>query len=203
MLKPFENHILILCIKDPEKTTGGLWIPDVAKGKERPRRGVIVRVGPGAKRGPNGTRITMELAGCEGMTVIYDEFSICKEAGDLIIEDKKHVLVNEDGVIGILDDNGVALEPTHDRVLVRPAEQTTVTAGGIVIPDVAKEKPLTGQVVAAGPGKRDDRDVLVPLDVGPEDTVLFGKYSGTKLRLGEAELVLLREEDIYAKLDGE
>ena len=86
--------------------------------------------------------------------------------------------------------------PLHDRVVVRRIEQDEKTAGGIIIPDTAKEKPSQGEVVATGPGGRDEAGKLVPLDVKVGDKVLFGKWSGTEVKLDGEELLIMKESDI-------
>jgi chaperonin GroES len=93
----------------------------------------------------------------------------------------------------------VNLTPLHDRVIVKRIEEKESVRGGIIIPDTAKEKPQEGQVVAAGPGKR-EKGELVPLDVKVGDRVLFGKYSGTEIKIEDEDLLILREEEILAKL---
>jgi chaperonin GroES len=95
----------------------------------------------------------------------------------------------------------VNLTPLHDRVIVRRIEEKESVRGGIIIPDSAKEKPMEGEIIAAGPGKR-EKGELVPLDVKPGDRVLFGKYSGTEIKIEDEELLILREEEILAKLSG-
>jgi chaperonin GroES len=95
----------------------------------------------------------------------------------------------------------VNLTPLHDRVIVKRIEEKETVRGGIIIPDTAKEKPQEGQVVAVGPGKR-EKGELVPLDVKPGDRVLFGKYSGTEIKIEDEDLLILREEEILAKLSG-
>ena len=87
----------------------------------------------------------------------------------------------------------VKVTPLHDRVIVKPAKAEEKTAGGIIIPDTAKEKPQRGTVVAAGPGKKDE-----PVTVKVGDTVLYGKYSGTEISLEGDELLIMRESDILA-----
>ena len=86
--------------------------------------------------------------------------------------------------------------PLHDRVLVRRIEEEEKTAGGIIIPDTAKEKPSEGEVVAIGPGKRNDRGDLIAMDIKAGDRVLFGKWSGTEVKLGGEELLIMGESDI-------
>jgi chaperonin GroES len=91
--------------------------------------------------------------------------------------------------------------PLHDRVLIRRVESEEKTAGGIIIPDTAKEKPMEGEVVAAGPGARGDDGKLQPMDVKAGDRVLFGKWSGTEVKLDGEELIIMKESDIMGVLD--
>lgn len=90
----------------------------------------------------------------------------------------------------------VNIRPLHDRVVVRRLEEETKSAGGIVIPDTAKEKPIQGEIIAVGNGKILENGEIRPLDVKPGDKVLFGKYSGTEVKLGNEEVLVMREEDI-------
>jgi chaperonin GroES len=91
--------------------------------------------------------------------------------------------------------------PLHDRVVVRRLEAEEKTAGGIIIPDTAKEKPQQGEVVAVGPGGRDESGKLIPLDVKAGDRVLFGKWSGTEVKIDGEELLIMKESDIMGVLD--
>jgi chaperonin GroES len=86
--------------------------------------------------------------------------------------------------------------PLHDRVVVKRIEAEDKTAGGIIIPDTAKEKPMQGQIVAVGPGGRDENGKLIPIDVKAGDKVLFGKWSGTEVKLDGDELLIMKESDI-------
>ena len=88
--------------------------------------------------------------------------------------------------------------PLHDRVVVKRVEEDTKTKGGIIIPDTVKEKPQEGEVIAVGSGARDDSGKIVPLDVKVGDKILFGKYSGTTVKIDGEELLVMREEDIMA-----
>ena len=90
--------------------------------------------------------------------------------------------------------------PLHDRVVVRRVEEDTKTTGGIIIPDSAQEKPMQGEVVAVGAGARDDAGKLVALDVKPGDQVLFGKWSGTEVKIDGEELLIMKESDILGVL---
>jgi chaperonin GroES len=92
------------------------------------------------------------------------------------------------------------LTPLHDRVLVRPSKPEEVTSGGIIIPDTAKEKPMQGEIIAAGPGKTNDDGKLTALQVKVGDSVLYGKYSGTEVSVNGEDLLIMRESDIFAVL---
>ncbi len=92
----------------------------------------------------------------------------------------------------------ISLKPLGNRVVVEPIEQEEVTAGGIVLPETAKEKPQRGKVLAAGPGERNDKGDRVALDVSEGDTVLFAKYAGTEFKLDGKKLLILRESDLLA-----
>jgi chaperonin GroES len=92
--------------------------------------------------------------------------------------------------------------PLHDRVVVRRVEEDTKTAGGIIIPDTAKEKPMQGEIVAVGPGARDEQGKVVPLDVKAGDRVLFGKWSGTEVKIDGQDLLIMKESDILGVIEG-
>jgi chaperonin GroES len=90
----------------------------------------------------------------------------------------------------------IGVRPLHDRVLVRRTAEETKTAGGIIIPDTAKEKPQRGEIVATGKGRVTEDGKVTPLDVKTGDKILFGKYSGTELKLNGEEYLMMKEEDI-------
>ena len=91
--------------------------------------------------------------------------------------------------------------PLHDRVVRRRIEEVGKTSGGIIIPDTAKEKPMEGEIVAAGPGGRNEAGALVPLDVKAGDRILFGKWSGTEIKLDGEDLLVMKESDIMGIID--
>ena len=91
--------------------------------------------------------------------------------------------------------------PLHDRVVVKRVDEDTKTKGGIIIPETAQEKPMQGKIIAVGPGARDESGKLVPLDVKKGDTVLFGKWSGTEVKIDGNELLIMKESDIMGVLD--
>ena len=92
--------------------------------------------------------------------------------------------------------------PLHDRVVVRRLEEEQKTAGGIIIPDTAKEKPMQGEILAVGPGARNDKGEIAPLDVKAGDRVLFGKWSGTEVKSDGEELLIMKESDIMGIIEG-
>src|ERR1043165_3270511 len=95
----------------------------------------------------------------------------------------------------------MGFRPLHDRVVVRRVEAEEKTLGGIIIPDTAKEKPMEGEVVAVGPGARDESGKVQPLDVKVGDRVLFGKWSGTEVKLDGEDLIIMKEADIMGIVD--
>ncbi|MER8630578.1 MAG: co-chaperone GroES [Mesorhizobium sp.] len=95
----------------------------------------------------------------------------------------------------------MAFRPLHDRILVRRIDAEEKTAGGIIIPDTAKEKPQEGEVLAVGPGARDDGGKLVELDVRVGDRILFGKWSGTEIRLDGQDLLVMKESDVMGVIE--
>ncbi len=94
----------------------------------------------------------------------------------------------------------ISIKPLGNRIVVEPIEQEEITAGGIVLPETAKEKPQKGEVLAVGPGERNEKGDYMPLEVEEGDTVLFAKYSGTEIKYDGKKLLIMRENDILAKL---
>ena len=99
------------------------------------------------------------------------------------------------------DSMAMKIRPLHDRILVKRLEEQEVKKGGIIIPDTAKEKPQEGKVIAAGNGKVGDDGKKIPLDVKAGDRILFGKYSGSEVKIEDDEYLILREEDVLAILE--
>jgi len=91
--------------------------------------------------------------------------------------------------------------PLHDRVVIRRLDAEAKSAGGIMIPDTAQEKPMEGEVVAAGPGARNEQGQIVPLEVKPGDRILFGKWSGTEVKLDGEELLIMKEQDVMGIIE--
>ena len=91
--------------------------------------------------------------------------------------------------------------PLHDRVVVKRVEEDTKTKGGIIIPDTAQEKPMQGEIIAVGPGGRDEAGKLIPIDLKAGDIILFGKWSGTEVKIDGVDLLIMKESDIMGVLD--
>jgi chaperonin GroES len=100
------------------------------------------------------------------------------------------------------EDNAMKFRPLHDRVVVRRIESDEKTAGGIIIPDTAKEKPQEGEIIGVGPGARDEAGKLIPLDVKVGDRILFGKWSGTEVKLDGEDLLIMKESDVMGVVEG-
>ena len=98
--------------------------------------------------------------------------------------------------------NKLKLKPLGGRVIVEPIEQEEMTAGGIILPETAKEKPQEGKILAAGPGERDEDGERIPMEVQVGDKVLYAKYSGTEVKMDGKKVLILRESDILAVIDG-
>lgn len=99
-----------------------------------------------------------------------------------------------------MEDYSMNIKPLGDRVVIKPVEADEKTKGGIILPDTAKEKPVVGEVVAIGPGRKSDDGKVIELDVKVGDRVLYGKYSGTETTIGGEELLIMRESDLFAIL---
>jgi chaperonin GroES len=95
----------------------------------------------------------------------------------------------------------MTVRPLHDRLLIKRVEEKETIKGGIIIPDTAKEKPQEGEVIAVGNGKKTEEGKVVPLDVKAGDRILFGKYSGTEIKIEEQEYLILREDEVLGVLD--
>ncbi len=93
------------------------------------------------------------------------------------------------------------LKPLGDRLVVKPQEQLQVTASGLALPETAKEKPQQGEVIAVGPGRRDDNGNRVPMDIAVGDTVLYAKYGGTEVKMGDDKYLVMKESDILAVVE--
>jgi chaperonin GroES len=112
------------------------------------------------------------------------------------------LLLSKKDISNIFVEDYMQFRPLHDRVVVKRIDAESKTTGGIIIPDTAKEKPQTGEITAVGPGGRDEAGKLIPIDLKVGDKVLFGKWSGTEVKLDGVELLIMKESDIMGVLDG-
>ncbi|KAK9808992.1 hypothetical protein WJX72_007519 [[Myrmecia] bisecta] len=191
---------LVLCkVGDAEeKTTGGVLLPTAAQTK--PTSGDIVALGDG-RVGDKTQEFSLKV----GETVLYSKFGI--GVTDLEIEDVLHILIREDDCIGIMPRSGATaddipkLRPVGDRVLIKVQEAADVTAGGVMLPDAAKEKPISGTVVAVGPGKRSEDGSRKAMKVAEGDHVLYFKYAGDAMETPKGEkYTVVHESDVLCKL---
>lgn len=139
-----------------------------------------------------------------GETILYSKFGF--GSTDLTIQGAEHILISEDDVIGVMPRSGAtaddipALKPIGDRVLLKISEQNEVTMGGVILPDAAKEKPLSGTVVRCGPGRIDKDGKRKPTKVSEGDKVVYFKYAGDAMETSSGEkYVVLNESDILCK----
>lgn len=190
---------LVLCkVADAEEQTkGGIMLPGSAQTK--PTSGDIVALGDGRVNG-NTQQFTLEV----GQTIIYSKFGI--GSTDLDIQGQLHTMLREDDCIGIMPKSNATasdipeLKPVGDRVLIKIQEQTSVTAGGLVLPETARERPQSGSVVRTGPGKREKDGSRKTPKVKEGDTVLYFKYAGEAMETPEGtQYVVVHEQDILCK----
>jgi chaperonin GroES len=100
-------------------------------------------------------------------------------------------------------DSNMKVKPLHDRILIKRVEEKETVKGGIIIPDTAKEKPQEGEVIAVGGGKKTEEGKVIPLDVKAGDRILFGKYSGTEIKIDDVEYLIIREDEVLGILEAE
>jgi chaperonin GroES len=128
-------------------------------------------------------------------------FAIDLSSSALVALSRGECQSQSDGALRRPQEEHMQFRPLHDRVVVRRIEAEEKTKGGIIIPDTAKEKPQEGEIIAAGPGARDESGKLVPLDVKAGDRVLFGKWSGTEVRIDGEDLLIMKESDIMGVVE--
>jgi chaperonin GroES len=180
-----------------EATTGGVLLPTAAQ--TRPTSGDVVAVGDG-RVGEN----TQDMSLQAGQTVLYNKFGI--GTTDVSVKGTLHTLIREDDCIGIMPHSNATaadipeLKPAGDRVLLKVRESAEVTSGGLMLPDSAREKPISGTVVRVGPGKREKDGTRRTPKVKEGDTVLYFKYAGDNLETPSGEkFIVVHEEDILCK----
>lgn len=195
------DRVLVKVADQEQKTKGGILLPVAAQ--KRPTSGDVVSLGDG--RMADGSVRSFYLK--EGQTVLYSKFGFMYT--DIKMGEEEFILIREDDIIGTLPrssavaDDIPELQPLADRVLVEVEDTADVTIGGVVLPDSAKERPLSGTVVRTGPGKYDKgaEGQRKPMTVQPGDKVLYFKYAGDNMETPSgAKYIVLREDDILSRL---
>ncbi|XP_024360177.1 20 kDa chaperonin, chloroplastic [Physcomitrium patens] len=191
-LKPLGDRILVKIQAAEEKSMGGILLPTSAQTK--PQGGEVVAVGDGKTLGDK----KLESAVKSGAQIVYSKFA----GTELDFNGEPHLLLKEDDVVGLLATDDVKdLEPANDRVLIRVTELESKTAGGVLLTENAKEKPVIGTVVATGPGAYGEDGERKPLEVQKGNTVLYSKYAGNDFKGKDGtQYVVLRVQDILAVL---
>jgi len=194
---PKGDLVLAKVAEMEDKTTGGIVLPTSAQ--KRPTSGDVVALGDG-QVGTKQHEFTLKV----GETVLYSKFGL--GATDLTIKGEEHILIREDDVIGIMPQSNAtaddipALRPVGDRILVKVKEQGEVTMGGVILPDSAKERPLSGTVVRCGAGKMGDDGKRKAPKVVEGDSIIYFKYAGDAMETPSGEkYVVLHEGDILCK----
>ncbi|GBF92721.1 hypothetical protein Rsub_05090 [Raphidocelis subcapitata] len=197
---PKGDRVLVKVAAQEEKTRGGILLPVSAQ--KRPTSGDVVSLGDG--RLGDGTVKPFTLK--EGQTVLYSKFGFMYQ--DVKMGGDEYILIREDDVIGVMPRSNAQaedipeLQPLADRVLVRIEDTADVTLGGVVLPDSAKERPLSGTVVRVGPGKFDQEAEggRTKIGVAPGDRVLYFKYAGDNMETPAGEkFIVLRSDDCLCK----
>eukprot|EP00246_Nothoceros_aenigmaticus_P016890 TRINITY_DN7911_c0_g1_i1.p1 TRINITY_DN7911_c0_g1~~TRINITY_DN7911_c0_g1_i1.p1 ORF type:complete len:289 (+),score=53.69 TRINITY_DN7911_c0_g1_i1:99-869(+) len=191
-LKPLGDRILVKIETTEEKSRGGILLPSTAQTK--PQGGQVVAVGEGKTIGDKKIAPGVK----NGNSIVYSKYA----GTEVEFDGADHLLLKEDDVIGLLESEDVKdLQPLNDRVLIKVEEAEDKTAGGVLLTDSAKEKPVIGTVVSAGPGTVGEDGIRKPLEVSAGNTVLYSKYSGNDFKSKDGtEYVVLRAPDVLAIL---
>lgn len=191
-LKPLGDRVLVKIQVQEEKTTGGILLPTSAQSK--PQGGEVVEVGEGKSIGDK----KLELSVSKGDQIIYSKFAGTEvefNGGDFL-------LLKEDDIVGLLTGDDIKeLKPLNDRVLIKVKEAESKSAGGVLLTDSAKEKPVIGEIIAAGSGTYGEDGTKKPLELVPGNTVLYSKYAGNDFKGKDgSQFVVLRASDVLAVL---
>lgn len=191
-LKPLGDRILVKIQNVEEKSMGGILLPTSAQTK--PQGGEVVAVGEGRTVGDKKLAPAVKT----GAQVVYSKYA----GTEVEFNGEAHLLLKEDDVVGLLSTDDVKdLEPANDRVLIQVTEMESKTAGGVLLTDSAKEKPVIGTVVATGPGAYGEDGERKPLEVSKGNTVLYSKYAGNDFKGKDGtQYVVLRVSDVLAVL---
>lgn len=194
---PKGDLVLTKVADAEEKTTGGILLPTASQ--KKPTSGDVIELGDGST-GAKKHEFQLKV----GDTIIYSKFGI--GVTDVQFQDAEHALLKEDDVIGILPRSGATaadlpeIRPLGDRVLLKVQEQADVSAGGVLLPSSAKERPISGRVIRTGPGKLDKDGKRKPIDVQEGDQVLYFKYAGDPMETPDgSKFVVVHENDLLCK----
>jgi chaperonin GroES len=191
-LKPLGDRILVKIQSVEEKSAGGILLPSTAQTK--PQGGEVVAVGDGRTVGDKKLEISVK----SGAKVVYSKFA----GTEVEFNGESHLLLKEDDLVGLLSGDDIKeLQPLNDRVLIQVSEAESKTAGGILLTESAKEKPVIGTVIATGPGTYGEDGERKPLDISSGNQVLYSKYAGNEFKNKDGfQYVVLRASDILAIL---
>jgi chaperonin GroES len=191
-LKPLGDRLLVKISNTEEKSSGGILLPTSAQSK--PQGGEVVEVGEGRKIGDK----TLELSVKKGDQVVYSKFA----GTEVDFNGEDFLLLKEEDIVGLLSTDDIKdLKPANDRVLIKVKEAESKTAGGVLLTDSAKEKPVVGDVIAAGPGTYGEDGEKKPLELKEGNTVLYSKYAGNDFKGKDgSQFVVLRASDVLAVL---
>ncbi|EFJ28704.1 hypothetical protein SELMODRAFT_147159 [Selaginella moellendorffii] len=191
-LKPLGDRVLVKIQASEEKSDGGIILPTTTQTK--PQSGEVVEVGEGKKIGEKSVPSCVTV----GNTIVYSKYA----GTEIQFNGADHILLKEDDVIGLLSTEDIKdLKPVNDRVLIKVAEAEDKTAGGVLLTDSVKEKPVIGEVVAVGPGSYGEDGTRKPLEVSIGDNVLYSKYAGNEFKNKDnSQYVVMRVSDLLAIL---
>ena len=180
-IRPLHDRVIVKRLEEDRTSPGGIVIPDTAA--EKPIQGKVIAVGKG-KILESGDVRPLDVK--VGDKVLFGKYS----GTEVKMDGDELVVMREE------DMAKMKFRPLHDRVVVKRIDAESKTKGGIIIPDTAKEKPQEGEVISVGPGALDDNGKRVVPDVKAGDFVLFGKWSGTEVKIDGEELLIMKESDI-------
>ncbi|CAK9207547.1 unnamed protein product [Sphagnum troendelagicum] len=191
-LKPLGDRVLVKIQTVEEKSAGGILLPTTAQTK--PQGGVVVAVGEGKTVGDKKIDLSLKT----GSQIVYSKYA----GTEVEFKGEGHLLLKEEDVVGLLSGDDIKeLQPLNDRVLIQVGETESKTAGGVLLTESAKEKPVIGTVIAAGPGALGEDGERKSLEVTPGNTVLYSKYAGNEFKNKDGvQYVVLRASDVLAIL---
>lgn len=191
-LKPLGDRVLVKIQTAEEKTTGGILLPSSAQTK--PQGGEVVAVGEGKTIGDKKIEVGLQ----NGKNVVYSKYA----GTEIEFNGVSHVLLKEEDIVGVLETDDIQdLQPLNDRVLIKVAEAEGKTAGGVLLTDSAKEKPVIGTVKAVGPGLYGEDGTRKPLGITVGNSVMYSKYAGSDFKSTDGtQYIVVKASDVLAVL---